>query len=92
MRLAETFYKKYVLDRMYTTFTKITYKLSFPATSLEQLEISELSNITRAAVLVLLPNKTYLAALSLCIFLCWQMHATKTGFFKIIKIFLLEYL
>ena len=81
MRLAETFYKKYMLDHMYTTFTKITYKLSFPTTSLEQLGLSEVT-ITWAAVLILLPNKTYLAALSLCIFfLSWQMHAINTGFF-----------
>lgn len=34
--LAETFYKKYVLDCLYSLFTKITYILNSPATSLEQ--------------------------------------------------------
>ena len=30
MRPAETFYRKYVLDCMYSPFAKITYILSFP--------------------------------------------------------------
>ena len=36
MRPAETFYQKYVLDCMYSPFTKITYILSFAPISLEQ--------------------------------------------------------
>ena len=53
MTPAETFYRKYVLDGTYSPFTKITYILSFPSTSLEQSLRAIGGAVSWAAVLIL---------------------------------------
>ena len=56
MRLAETFYKKYVLDCMCSPFTKITYMLSCPM-SLEEFLRVIWDAVFWAAILILPPVK-----------------------------------
>ena len=56
MRLAETFYKKYVLDCMCSPFTKITYMLSCPM-SLEEFLKVIWDAVFWAAILILPPVK-----------------------------------
>ena len=51
MRPTETFYSKYVLYCMYSPFTKITYVLSFPPTSLKQFLRAIVSAASQAAVI-----------------------------------------
>ena len=54
MRLAATFYWTYVLDCMYSPFTKITYILTSPRpASLEQFLRALRNAVSRAAVLIL---------------------------------------
>ena len=56
---------KCLLDCIYSPFPKITYILTFPATSLEQFLWG---SVSWAAVLMLPPNKIYLITLTFCIF------------------------
>ena len=53
MRPAEIFYKKYVLDCIYSPFTKITYILSVPTTSLERFLRAIWGAVSWTAILIL---------------------------------------
>ena len=64
--LAETFWKKYVLDCMDSPFTKITCILTFSPASLEQFLRAVWGVISLAAALISLPMKH--ASLTLCSF------------------------
>ena len=47
------FYLKYMLDCMYSPFTKITYILSLPLTSLEQFLRARWGAVSWASILIL---------------------------------------
>ena len=53
MRLAKTCKKKYVLDCVYSPFTKITYILTFPSVALGQYLRATLNVVSLAIVLIL---------------------------------------
>ena len=72
-RLAETFWKKYVLDYMYSPFTKITYRVTSPLPPWSS--FSELSEVLSPGLqFSFAPNKTSLTTLTLCIFFFSQLY------------------
>ena len=64
----EAFYKKYVLDCMYSPFTKVTYMLSVPPASLELFFRAIWGALLQTRVLILRQIKLELTTLTLCIF------------------------
>ena len=77
MRQAETFYRNYVLYCMYSPFTKITYVLSFPPTSLKQFLGAILSAASQAAVISSVQTNS---VTQLCPNLCHPMDCSMPGF------------
>ena len=77
MRQAETFYRNYVLYCMYSPFTKITYVLSFPPTSLKQFLRAILSAACQAAVI---SSVQINSVTQLCLNLCDAMDCSMPGF------------
>ena len=77
MRQAETFYRNYVLYCMYSPFTKITYVLSFPPTSLKQFLGAILSAASQAAVISSVQTNS---VTQLCLNLCHPMDCSMPGF------------
>ena len=67
MKLTETFYKKYVLDCMYSPFTKITYILTSLLNSLEQF-LRAIWNVVSWAAFLILPQMKLNSQLSHCAF------------------------
>ena len=63
--LAVTFCKKYVLDCVYSPFTKITYILTFPPVSLEQF-FRSIWNAVSWAVVLIFPRIKLNSQLSCC--------------------------